>query len=223
MKHVLAPVCPPKPKWKHTMFLICHSEVGALRVSVAEDFHLVIAKLTRKRRRLKRYRLSLWTMGSSGNRKTEHTTHFQCSSCEIVKQRHLESPGAVEGCDAPVSCKGSGGRSGLHGVQEGESSSSQIRSPASLPSVTLSRMIGTTRLCLKHLPRARARATERSNMLFNPCTDLRGPSIISWCNNLESRWGLEVRCWPGWSSIVPIFSYSSTRVSHTTVTQPTCA
>ena len=74
------------------------------------------------------------------------------------------------------------------------SSSSQIRSPASLPSVTLSRMIGTTRLCLKHLPRARARATERSNMLFNPCTDLRGPSIISWSNNLESRWGLEVRC-----------------------------
>ena len=87
-----------------------------------------------------------------------------------------------------------------------------------MPSVTLSRVAGTARLCLKHLPRARARATKRSNVLFNLCTNLRGPSKTSWSNNLESR--LEVRCWLGWSSIVPIFSYSSTSVSRTTVTQP---
>ena len=41
-------------------------------------------------------------------------------------------PGAVEGCDAPGSCKGSDGRSGLR-RGTGESSSSQIKSPALLP------------------------------------------------------------------------------------------
>ena len=81
---------------------------------------------------------------------------------------------------------------------------------ALLPSVTLSRMVGTARLCLKHLARARARATEKSNVLLNLCTDLRGPSKTSWSNNLESRWSLEVRCWLVWSSIAPIFSFSST-------------
>ena len=40
----LLQICFPKKKWNHTMFLICHSEAGALCVSVAED--LVIAKLT---------------------------------------------------------------------------------------------------------------------------------------------------------------------------------
>ena len=45
-----------------------------------------------------------------------------------------------------------------------ELSSSKIRNLALLPSVTLSRMIGTARVCLKHLPRARARATERSSV-----------------------------------------------------------
>ena len=72
-------------------------------------------------------------------------------------------------------------------------------------------------LCLKHLPRARARSTERSNV-FNLCMDLRGPSKTSWNNNLESRWSREVCCWLGWSSIVPIFSYCSTSL----VTLPTC-
>ena len=38
--------CFSNPNWNHTMFLTCHSEVGALRLSVAKDFHLVIAKST---------------------------------------------------------------------------------------------------------------------------------------------------------------------------------
>ena len=76
---------PPKLKWNHTALLICSSEFGALRVFVADDFHLVIAKLTRKRRRQNRYRLSLWIAGSLGNLKTEHMTRFQCSSCEIAR------------------------------------------------------------------------------------------------------------------------------------------
>ena len=67
--------CLPKPKWNRSMFLICHSEAGALRV--AEDFHLVTAKLTRKQRRQNRCRLCPLTTGSLGNRKTEHMTHFQ--------------------------------------------------------------------------------------------------------------------------------------------------
>ena len=41
-----------------------------------------------------------------------------------------------------------------------------------------------------------------------------------WSRNLELRWSPEVRCWLGWSSIVPTFSYFSTRVSRTTVTLP---
>ena len=31
------------------------------------------------------YLLSLWITGSSGNRKTEHMTHFQCSLCGIAR------------------------------------------------------------------------------------------------------------------------------------------
>ena len=77
--------CPPKLKRNHTTFHICHSEAGALRLSVAEDFHWVIAKLTRKQRRQNRYRLSLWITGYLGNRKTDHMTRFQCSSCEIAR------------------------------------------------------------------------------------------------------------------------------------------
>ena len=55
----------------------------------------------------------------------------------------------------------------------------------------------------------------------SPKDDLRRLVQTSWRNNLESRWSLEVRCWLAWSSIVPTFSYSSTIVSRTTVTQPT--
>ena len=50
---------------------------------------------------------------------------------------------------------------------------------ALLPSVTLSRMVGMARLCLKHLPRARARSTERSNVRPSLCTDLRGPQKLT--------------------------------------------
>ena len=42
---------------------------------------------------------------------------------------------------------------------------------------------------------------------------------------LEQKSGIALEsedcCWPGWSSIVPIFSYPSTMGSRTTVTQPT--
>ena len=98
----------------------------------------------------------------------------------------------------------------------------QIKSQALLPSVTLSRMVRTASLCPKHLPRARARATEKSSAQSNLCTDLRELSKTSWSNSLESPWNLEVRCWPGWLSSVPIVSCSSTEVSRTMVTQPTC-
>ena len=37
--------------------------------------------------------------------------------------------------------------------------------------------------------------------------------------SLESPWKLEVRGWLGWPSIVPIFSYSSTKMNHMMVTQ----
>ena len=54
------------------------------------------------------------------------------------------------------------------------------------------------------------------------CTDLRGFLGTSWNSNLESLWNPEVRCWPCWWSIVPVLSYSSTKVNLTTVTLPTC-
>ena len=73
-------------------------------------------------------------------------------------------------------------------------SSSHIRSPALLPSMTLSRIVGTARVCLKHLPRARARATERSNVLSNLCTDLRGPHRLPGAT-IWNHVG-----WLGWSS-----------------------
>ena len=65
--------------------------------------------------------------------------------------------------------------------------------------------VGTARLCPKLRPMARARVT-----------------MIGERSGLESLWNPEVRCCLGRLSIVPIFSFSSTRVSHTMVTQPTC-
>ena len=211
--------CLPKLKWKHTTFHICHSEVGALRVSEAEDSHLVIAMLTRKRRRQNRYRLSLWITGSLGKQKTEHMTDFQYSSCEIAGAKASGVTRCRQRCDAPVSCKGSDGRWGT-----GESSSSQISSPALLPSVTLSRMVRTARLCLKHLPRARARATERSNVLFFLCTDLRGPSkdFLEQQSGitLESRSPLLAWLVEHCSNLLLLFHKGEPHDGHTT--QPTC-
>ena len=91
-----------------------------------------------------------------------------------------------------------------------------------MPSVTPSRMVGMAKLCLKLLPRARARAMEKLSVPFNLCTDLRGPSKTSWSRKLELHWNPKVRCWLGWSSTVPTFSYFFTKGSRTMVTLPTC-
>ena len=82
--------------------------------------------------------------------------------------------------------------------------------------------VGMAQLYLKPLPRARARAVEKLSVPFNLGTDWRGPSKTSWSRNLELRWSPEVRCWPGWLSVVPIFSCPLTIVSHTMATHPTC-
>ena len=59
--------CLPKLKWNGITQRFTFAVLKlVLCVSVAEDFHLVIAKLTRKRRRKSRYRLSLWITGSLG-------------------------------------------------------------------------------------------------------------------------------------------------------------
>ena len=73
LKHVLAPMLPSKVEVESDNVSHLPFWFGALRVSMAEDFHLVIAKLTRRRQN--RYRLSLWITGSLGNRKTEHMKH----------------------------------------------------------------------------------------------------------------------------------------------------
>ena len=84
--------------------------------------------------------------------------------------------------------------------------SNPIRSPALLPSVKPSRMVGMAKM----------------SVLFNLCTDLRRPSKTSWSRNLELRRSPRVRCWLVWSSIVLTFSYFSTKVSRTMATLPTC-
>ena len=87
-----------------------------------------------------------------------------------------------------------------------ESSSSQIRSHALLPSVTLSRMVGTARFW--SISQGRKQEQRRGGTC---------------CPSVWNHPGISKSvCWPGWFSIVPIFSYSSTKVSHTMVTQPTC-
>ena len=87
LKHVLAPILPSQPKVEphNVSHLPFRSWCSACVRGV--DFHLVIAKSARTRRKQTRYRLSSWTMGSSGNRKTEHRTHFQCSSCESARAK----------------------------------------------------------------------------------------------------------------------------------------
>ena len=85
LKHVPAPILAAKAEVesRNSSHLPLRSWCSAC--VRAEEFHLVIEKLTRKRRSPNRHRLSLWITGSLGNRKTEHTTHFQCSSCEIAR------------------------------------------------------------------------------------------------------------------------------------------
>ena len=117
----------------------------------------------------------LWVLGATRRRGKKRLP--------VLIERDRKSEGiwshcAGKGCDAPIPCKGSDDRSGFHGLQENRP---QGRSGAwaLLSSVTLSRMAGTARKCLKHLQRARARATERSSVQSSPCTYLRAP--------LESR------------------------------------
>ena len=86
LKHVLAPILPSKAEVESDNVSHLPFWFGALRVSMAEDFHLVIAKLTRRSCRtdtdcLCGLRVLL------GNRKTEHMKHFQCSSCETARAK----------------------------------------------------------------------------------------------------------------------------------------
>ena len=208
-KSVPAPVLPSKEEVEAHNVSHLPFPIGALRVFVAEDCHLVIIKSTRRRRRQNRSPLSLWITGSLGSPRIERTIHSQCSSCGIAR---VKASGVTQ---CRYTLPGSDERFGLHAFTSGLSSS-QIRSPALLLSVTLSRMVGTTRLFLKYLPRARVGATEKFSVLFNLCTDLRGS------RNLKLRWSPGARCWLGWSSIVPTIFCFTTRVSRLTVTQPTC-
>ena len=165
---------------------------SALRVSVAEDFHLVIAKSTRKRRR-QNCLCGLRVLQATGRPSTCETAHpyparalmadldFKGYRRAILKSD--QEPNIVALCDAV--------KNGWHGEIVPEAS-----------------------------PKARARVTEKSNVLFNLCTDL--PSKTSWSRNLELRWNPGVRCWLGWSSIVPTFSFFSTRVSRMMATLPIC-
>ena len=165
--------CPPRPKWNLTMSLICHFGAGALRVFVARDFLQVNTKSPRRRRRQNRFRLSLWTTGFFGQPEDAAQNSVDASGSHCAgsqERRHLESPIAVEECDAPVSCEGSDGRSGLHGNTR-ELLLSQIRSRLLLLSASLSTMVGTAKLFPKHLPRARVRAMERSSVQSNQCMD----------------------------------------------------
>ena len=68
LKSVPAPVFALQRGGRSTVFLICRSEVGALRVFVAEDCRLVITKSTRRRRRQNRCLPSPWITGSQEQR-----------------------------------------------------------------------------------------------------------------------------------------------------------
>ena len=206
LKHVPAPILPFEAEVEshnvsHLPFRSwCSACVCGRGLSLG---HCEVDKKTKEG---KQNRLSLWITGSLGNQKTDRA--HDTLPVLIVRDRKSKGiwshPMPSKGVTHPYLARAL--MADLDFMGTGESSSSQIRSPALLPSVTLSRMVGMARWCLKHFPRARARAMERSK---------RAPSKNSWSNNLESRWSLEVRCWLGWSSIVPIFS-------RTTITQPTC-
>ena len=182
----------------------------------------VTAKSAQKRSTQSRYQRVLWTMDSSGSLKTEHTTHFQCSF--IVRDRRSNGiwsqPVSAKGVAHPYPAKAL-----LADLDVMCYERVILKSDQEPGVVTLCESVKTWlawRGCPKHLRRARARATERSNVLSSPYTDWREPSRISWSSSLKSLWSREVRCWLGWWSNVLICSYSPTWVSHMTVTLHSC-
>ena len=100
LKHVPAPVLPPKKSQNHTVSLICHFEAGVLPVFDAEDCHLLIAKSTQNRRRQTDTYCLCGLLGSFGSPRTERKTHSQCSSCEIARVKVSE----VTQCHRRVWC-----------------------------------------------------------------------------------------------------------------------
>ena len=85
LKHVPAPVLPSKAEVEahnvsHLPFTSWCSECVR-----GPGFSLGHRKVDTKTK--ERYRRSPWTEGSSGNWKTEHTTHFQCPQWETARAR----------------------------------------------------------------------------------------------------------------------------------------
>ena len=75
-------------------------------LETSSEYSELVQFETRSRERIAFFR----TTGSLGNPRIEHMTRSRCSLCEIAKQKHLESSGAVEGCGAPACSKSSDGR-----------------------------------------------------------------------------------------------------------------
>ena len=136
LKSVPAPVLHSNEEVELTTSLICRSEVGALRVLVAEDCHLAITKWTRRQRKQSRYVLSPWITGSLGSPRTNRTIHSQFSPCGIAR---VKASGVTQ-CRRRLWYART-----LQGLRwliwtlwcTNEISSSPIRSPAVSPSVTV--------------------------------------------------------------------------------------
>ena len=125
-----------------------------------------------------------------------------------------------KGCDAPIRWKALMTDLDFMGS---ESFSSKIRSHALLPCVTLSRNGWHGESVPEASPKGESKSNGEVQRAIQSVRGLaRTLNNFPWRNSLESHWNLEVRCWPGWLSSVPIFPYSSTKVSRTMATRLAC-
>ena len=174
-------------------------------------------KSTRRRRRQSRCLPSPWIKGFLGILRIEHTIRCQCSSCGIALVKGIWShPVPSKGVVHTYPARALMDDLDFMEYKQIIFKSGQEPSIVALCDAVRNGWHGEI------VPEASPKGERKGNELslpFSLCTDLRGPSKTSWSRNLELRWSPGVRCWLGWSSVVPTFSYFSTRVSRTTVTQ----
>ena len=167
--------CPSKLKWNHTTFHICHSEAGALRVSVAEDFRLVIAWMTRKTKEAEQIPTVSVDYGFFGHPEDRADDTLLMFIVRDRKRRALmadldfmvhrgvilksdQEPSIVALCDSV--------KNGWHGE-----------------------------IVTEAYPKGESKVNGEVERAAQSVHGLARTSKTSWNNNLESRWSREVRCW----------------------------
>ena len=181
----LLQICPPKLKWNHTTFHICHSEAGPLRVRGRRLSlgHRKVETMMKEAEQVPTVSVDYGFFWEPEDRAhdTLPVLVVRDRKTKGIWSHPVPSKGVTHPCPATA----------LMADLDFMGCKKVIFKSGQEPSiVALSQEWLAWRDCISQ---GREQEQWRGRTLFNLCTDLRGPSKTFWNNDLESRWSLEVR------------------------------